>query len=231
MTGDLLIVITLLLIVIIYSIKKKKLTIQAAIAGGLMGLTVFVSVGYSGLILLGSFFVLGVAATSWKKDRKRGGEESLPQTRTVAQVFANGGVALLLSVLALIFPEKIRLLFVLIAASLAAATADTLSSELGTVYGKRFYNILSWKKEAGGLDGVISLEGTLIGVIGAFVIAIVYAFSHHSFYILHITVAGTIGNLCDSLLGAGLERKKWIGNNMVNFLNTLCAALVAWFFY
>jgi uncharacterized membrane protein len=40
-------------------------------------------------------------------------------------------------------------------------------------------------------------------------------------------VAGIFGNLCDSILGASLERKQFIGNNTVNFLNTLFAAIFA----
>jgi len=41
-----------------------------------------------------------------------------------------------------------------------------------------------------------------------------------------IIIAGTAGNLTDSILGAVLERRGIIGNNMVNFLNTLTAALL-----
>lgn len=220
-----------LLAVSYYSVITHKLSVPAAIAGGLMGLIIFIAVGYSGLLLLGTFFLLGVLATSWKKGLKKSTENDHQQKRTTGQVLANGGMALLLAFLALMYPASATLLIVLMAASLAAATADTLSSELGMVYGKRFYNILTWKKEPKGLDGVVSLEGTLIGVAGAFIIALVYASAHHSYYILHITIAGAIGNLCDSLLGATLERKKWIGNNLVNFLNTACGALCAWLLY
>jgi uncharacterized membrane protein len=43
-----------------------------------------------------------------------------------------------------------------------------------------------------------------------------------------IVLAGFTGNLVDSVLGAALERKGWIGNNVVNFLNTGVGALVCW---
>jgi uncharacterized membrane protein len=39
-------------------------------------------------------------------------------------------------------------------------------------------------------------------------------------------LAGTVGNLFDSVLGASLERKKVVGNNLVNFLNTVVAVAV-----
>jgi uncharacterized membrane protein len=47
-----------------------------------------------------------------------------------------------------------------------------------------------------------------------------------SFYL--IALAGLIGNLMDSVLGALLERRGLMGNNVVNFLNTLAGALVCW---
>jgi uncharacterized membrane protein len=42
-----------------------------------------------------------------------------------------------------------------------------------------------------------------------------------------LLVAGTAGNLADSVLGATLERRGVLDNNTVNFLNTLTGALVA----
>ena len=95
------------------------------------------------------------------------------------------------------------------------------------MYGRTFFNIMTLKKEAKGLDGVISFEGLFIGIIGSAVIATIYlrgdVFNPTFVWII---CAGTIGNLADSFLGALLERKKFIGNDMVNLLNTLIAAIV-----
>jgi uncharacterized protein (TIGR00297 family) len=113
------------------------------------------------------------------------------------------------------------------AAAFASATADTLSSELGMLYGRRFFNVISFKSDRCGMDGVISLEGTLIGIAGSCIIAGIYALGWGwSISFFFIVLAGTLGNLTDSILGAVLERKGLIGNDMVNFLNTLTAAIV-----
>jgi uncharacterized membrane protein len=201
-----------------------------------------------------------------KKEKLRiRGAAAHQSTRRAGQVIANGGVAAIAGLLAFSFPGSRQLFPLMLAASLSSATADTLSSELGMVYGRRFFNILTLKAEERGLDGVISLEGLLLGVIGSALIAAIFVIipapHHHpalflssgqpspfvpnaqsfpvlpgaqSFPVLSqahavliLIVAGTVGNLTDSLLGALLERRGLLDNDKVNFLNTLIAAACA----
>ena len=190
-----------------------KLTLWGAIAGWLISIVIFAGTGYSGITLLAVFFILATLSTQAKGER-----------RTAGQVFANGGMAGIMGFTCIIFPLHFNLIQLMLAGSLAAATADTLSSELGTKYGSRFINILTLKKDREGLDGVVSLEGTLIGVAGATAIALVYCFSNG--WAPVIILAGFTGNIIDSVLGATLERKRIIGNNIVNFLNTATGAFI-----
>lgn len=206
----------------------KKLTWAGAFTGGLLALCIYAGAGFTGLALLGTFFSLGVAATAVKRNWKvtQGLATKGESTRTAGQVIANGGVAGITGLLAFVSPQHAALLHVMLAASLASATADTLSSELGVVYGRNFYNIKTWKKDTRGLDGVVSWEGTLLGILGSCFIALLYtAMTGFSNAFSWIVISGTIGNLFDSFLGATLERANYIGNNAVNFLNTLLAAL------
>jgi len=226
-----LIVYIFLLAASLISCLTKKLTMAGAVTGGIIGLLIYKGAGLTGLLLLATFFIIGTAATKWQAGKKVavGAADKNDSRRTAGQVLANGGVAAVLGLVAWHSPDKVGAPQLMIAGSLAAATADTLSSELGMIYGRRFFNILTFKKDECGLDGVVSMEGTLIGLVGAMLIAGVYSAMvgwSISFYL--IALAGLIGNLMDSVLGALLERRGLMGNNVVNFLNTLAGALVCW---
>jgi uncharacterized protein (TIGR00297 family) len=224
------IVLALLVLVVVVSVRTKKLTRTAGFTAIGVGLLVFAGSGYTGIILLAAFFILGTLATSHKKElkAKMQPEGVHPEARDAFQVLANGGTAALMSLLALLNPATADTYVMMLAASLAAATSDTLSSELGMVYGRNSYNILTFRKEPRGLDGVVSLEGTLLGVAGAVLIGLIYAaIAGFGKGALFVAIAGIVGNLADSVLGASLERKHYIGNNTVNFLNTIFGAVVA----
>jgi len=222
--------IVLLIAVVTVSVRTDKLTLPGAITGGVIALLIFTGAGYTGLAMLATFFILGTAATVWKKNEKLliKIDEGQSVKRNAGQVLANGGMAGIMGLLIYLIPAQTELFRLMMGAGLASAMADTLSSELGIVYGRNFYNIITFKKDGRGLDGVISLEGTLIGIVGSILIAVIYGIGFgwsNSFTIIIVT--GTIGNLADSVLGALWERKHYLNNDAVNFLNTFIAAIAA----
>ncbi len=209
------------------SVLLKKLTPPAAITGGILSCCIYAGAGWAGITLMAAFFILGVLATSWKLNQKisEGLAEAQKGKRTSAQVFANAGAAAITGLITWILPELSLNAPLVIAACFASATADTVSSELGNVYGKSFYDILSLKKAGKGANGVISLEGTLAGCTGSCLVSMIYAFwQGWSMDLLLIVIAGALGNLIDSILGAALENTGYISNNAVNFLNTCAGA-------
>lgn len=227
-------IISILLIGAILSVKAGKLTAIAGATGFFVGLVIYAGSSYTGIAMIATFFLLGSFATSWGMSEKLrlGIAEKNKGKRTAVQVIANAGVAAILGLLVTVMPKYADVLRLMMAASIASATADTISSELGMVYGKKFYNILTFKNDIKGLDGVVSIVGTLAGIAGSFCISIIYAigFGVNS-SLLTIVVAGTIGNLSDSILGATFERKNRLNNNAINFLNTAIGALVIFIFY
>ena len=215
-------------------VKLKKLTSIGSIIGFTIALSVFSAFGFQGLAILATFFLTASLATSWKASEKQNNFSLInqPVTRDAFQVFANGGVASICSLLFIFLPNYQEYWLLMMAASFSSATADTISSELGTVYGTKFFNILTFKLDTKGENGVISFEGLLFGLAGSTIIATVFSFGFgFDFRFLIILTAGTIGNLADSLLGATLERNKSLNNNQVNFLNTFIAATSVLLFF
>jgi uncharacterized protein (TIGR00297 family) len=214
-----------------FSNYSNKLTYKGVITGCVIATSLYLGTEFTGVILLGSFFILGIIATSWKRNvkEKYNFAEANDGKRDAKQVLANGGLAAIIGLIAVAFPEPQEIFVLMIACIFSSATADTVSSELGFVYGRNCYNILTLKKDTRGENGVISIEGTLSGLAGSIFIAFIYSLTIEQFQVcsvLTIILAGTIGNIADSVLGATLERNHLIGNNAVNFLNTLIAALI-----
>ena len=218
---------------VLWSIKAKKLTALAAVTGAFLALFIYIGTGYRGIAMMAVFFLLATLATSFRRDLKDrfGAAEGNYGQRGVGQVLANAGLAALFGASAYLFPDIEKLFSLLTAACFASAAGDTLSSELGTVYGSRFYNILSFRKDMRGKDGVISLEGILAGAAGSLVIAAVYRLGTGDQKMMLILISGISGNIVDSMLGASLEDKKLISNDVVNFVNTVAAAAICLLLY
>ncbi len=230
MSPSFLAFVLLLFITVYFSVKLKKLSLAGAITGGVIAWCIFAGAGFTGIVLLGLFFIIGSWVTSFKIIAKEalGAAEKQCGKRNAGQVMANGAVPGILGLLAWKIPGCAAWFQCMMGAALAAATADTISSELGTLYGKKFYNVLSFKTDQRGENGVVSNEGTLLGLLGAVIIALTYSLGFgFTIHAVWIVIAGAAGNIADSILGATLERKQLIKNDTVNFINTAFAALVA----
>jgi uncharacterized protein (TIGR00297 family) len=80
-----------------------------------------------------------------------------------------------------------------------------------------------------GADGAISFAGTGAGVAAAAIVAGIGTIALRAglnFFLIG-SAAAVFGLLFDSLLGATLERRGWLNNDLVNFLSTASAAAFA----
>jgi uncharacterized protein (TIGR00297 family) len=160
--------------------------------------------------------------------------------RSAAQIAANLGVAAIASSEFVqswltdsrwFMPSPLvpALLFAVALAALAEAAADTVSSEIGQVYGSRPRMITTLRLAEPGRDGAISLIGTLAGVVAAGVVSLagVLAFGGNRTMFAVACAGGVFGLFFDSLLGATLEERGRLNNDAVNFLSTASAAAFA----
>jgi uncharacterized protein (TIGR00297 family) len=207
----------------------------ASIPGMLTGvLLVFLTTvlgGYGWVAMLVAFFAIGGLSTKVGYERKadRGVEQENEGARDTGNVLANSLVALV-AVLAVPVGSRVGLseaLFLFaFAGAVAAALADTLSSEIGTLYDNPRL-ITTLEPVEPGTDGAVTWQGTVAGVAGAAAVALVgLSTDIGPPGVAMVLLAGTAGMLVDSVLGVVLEGEL-LGNQGVNFFATLAAALVA----
>lgn len=207
----------------------RGVTTGGALAGGTICFALLWVAGLAGFAGLLAVFVLTWIATRIGYNRKLRLGTAEPRTgRTALQVLANLGTSAVCAVAyATLWPD--RRLLVAMAAALAEAAADTVSSEMGQAVGGVPRQITSWKKVEPGTDGAITLAGTMDGATAAIAVALVFALirvlSWRSFAVC--AGAAVAGMIFDSFLGATLERRHWLGNNAVNFASTIVAATLA----
>ncbi|MCB0578749.1 MAG: DUF92 domain-containing protein [Phaeodactylibacter sp.] len=209
------------------AVALRLIDVPGAAVGWLVGCFIYLGGGLPLLMLLGVFFVTGSAATAWnlRKKAAMGLAQANRGRRSAINVLANGGVAAFLGVAAWLFPELPLPFPAMMAASLASAASDTLSSEMGNLYGSRYYHILGFGPGERGKDGVVSPEGTAFGVLGSLLVAGAFGLaSGWGATALWVGLAGLFGNFTDSILGGSLQRQGYIDNHGVNFLSTLAAA-------
>lgn len=207
----------------------RGVTTGGAVAGAAVCFALLWAVGLAGFAGLLTVFVLTWIATRFGyKHKQRLGTAEARTGRNALQVLANlgtsAGCAFLYSTL---WPD--RRFLIAMAAALAEAAADTVSSEMGQALGGIPRLITTWKKVEPGTDGAITLAGTMDGATAAIGIALVFALSRtlswRSFAIC--AGAGVAGMIFDSLLGATVERRRLLRNNAVNFASTIFAAALA----
>jgi len=206
----------------------RGVSISGALAGALVCLLLYASAGPGAFVALVAVFVITWAGTKLGYRRKqRLGTAERREGRRASQVLANLSVATACAVLfAMTRGEAVFLLAM--AAALCEATADTVSSELGQALSPRARLITTWQEVPAGTDGGISLAGTLAGAGAAVLISAVCTgvglLSRNWIAPAIAVLSAILGMIADSFLGAWLERRGILNNDLVNLLGTLVAA-------
>ena len=200
-----------------------------AVAGVILTWVLFVTAGSGAFAGVASVFVLAFLTTRLGYRHKQFlGTAERRGGRTGSQVLANLGAAAACGV-GSILTRRPELWLLGVAAALAEAAADTVSSEYGQATLNRAYLITTWEVVPAGTDGGISWPGTLAGMAAAVLLALICAAGGlvPRRWIAAVLAAGILGMFADSYLGAWLERRRRLNNDQVNFLSTIIAALLA----
>lgn len=197
------------------SFKKKALDVAGIIIANVVGLVIFYLGGLNYFFLAVLFFVVAEASTRFSAKRTKISHER----RTTGNIFGNSCVA----VIALAMNVHIAFF-----GALAAALADTLSSEFGMLSKKKPVLLTTFKEVEPGTDGGVTALGTWSSLLGAAIIASIhFAWNGNAFLFGVLVLAGAFGSMVDSFFGAVFERHKILGNTEVNFLGSGAGALLA----
>ncbi|UNK17092.1 DUF92 domain-containing protein [Paenibacillus sp. N3/727] len=193
---------------------KKSLSLSGAAAAVMMG-TVYYGAGnlfWFGTLLL--FFMTSTLLSKYRQGSKQDLEKSYAKTgkRDAGQVFANGGIGMVLCLLHFMYPhEAWKLLFIGV---MAAVTADTWATEIGSLSRRPPRSILNGKSLPPGTSGGVSWLGSTAAALGGAIIgAGAWLFGVWSglvpdliTYAIAGLIGGLVGAFTDSWMGATVQK-------------------------
>lgn len=145
-----------------------------------------------------------------EKERLTGGVVAKGGARDATQVIANGGVFAASVLLGPVGSGRFGVTMGIAAlGALAASSADTWATEIGTLYGGAPRSILTFHRLPSGTSGGVSVIGTVAMVAGAAILAVVAKGIGLPDAVGIVTAAGVAGAIADSLLGATLQERRW----------------------
>jgi uncharacterized protein (TIGR00297 family) len=221
--------------------SRKWLNASGMTAALLLGVIILFAGDVLFLLPMGLFFVAGSITSRLHKAQKD------TKGRNSFQVFANGLVAVLSLWIYSVTKNDVFLTGYL--TSIAISFADTMSSDLGTYFKQKTYDIITLRPVTVGLSGGISLAGTLAGIIAAvgFSLLSCFVFGLNPATCFIIFCAGVAGMLIDSILGSIWQAKyvyagnvtedknnngtlvrgySWLDNDGVNFISNLVVTII-----
>jgi uncharacterized protein (TIGR00297 family) len=243
--------------VAIIAYLARTLTKSGGFAAFLAG-TIAIAAGWSWGILLLALFIGASALSRYGEKRKTALVEKVVEKggrRDAMQVAANGAVFIAAAAGHFLFGGEHW--FALGIGALSASTADTWSTEIGTLGGSVPRLIVSGKEVPPGTSGGLTAAGTLGAVAGALFAAAGAALAGWPVPIAAVVAGGLAGAFGDSLLGATVQSKRWcdrcgvstertthdcgattkhvaglawLDNDGVNFISTVIGGLVAMLF-
>lgn len=218
---------------------KKLLTSAGLLHGWLLGIILWVSLGWQGYLVVLFYFLVGSAVTRIGMAQKEalGIAEKRSGARGPENVWGSAltGTLCALGILvigALNLETKLitSLLVLGFVASFSTKLSDTCASEVGKAYGQRTFLITTLQPVPKGTEGAVSLEGTLAGIVASAVIAaLAWAIGLIDLLgVVQCILAAFIATNIESLIGATLQTKVgWLTNEVVNIVNTLIGAIAA----
>lgn len=203
---------------------------SGVVAGLFVGLVIYMSGGPGAWILLFASFLVAAATSRLGLGRKRmlGIEQERGGQRGAAQVLANCGVATAAAVL-VAGSATAPAASVALVAALVSGASDTAASEVGKAWGRATWTFPRLARVPPGTIGAVSIEGTAAGIataagLGALAVA-VDLLPGSALWV--VVAAAVVAMVVEGQLGARLEPRGVLNNDLLNFVQTGLAAALA----
>jgi uncharacterized protein (TIGR00297 family) len=209
MAEQLLIGILFAALISVFSYLGRFLTFGGSIAQFILGTILLGLGGWQWTIPMLVFFVSSSFLSKIGKKRRSAAEALFEKSsqRDAMQVFANGGVAGVVTLFWFITQND--LLFIAYLGAVAAATADTWGTEVGTLSRSAPVLVTTLKRVEPGTSGAISPLGLIAGACGSLAVFVSSLPWLHQLPIalalICTTVGGNLGSLVDSFAGATIQ--------------------------
>ncbi len=215
-------------IVAVAAWRAGAVSIPGAVAGALAGAWILAAGGWGAYAVLWCFFLAGTLASKagYREKEKRGTAQAAGSRRGAGHVAAN---CLLAALIAWLSPYQARW-GIVFTACFAAALADTLGTEIGSLYGNRAFSPTGGGSLAVGTAGAVSWPGLGAAFFGAALIALagVVAGVVYPSDSWIVVVAGFSGALAESVAhDLGRRFSFRLDHEFANAFNTFVGAVVA----
>ena len=211
-----------------FAYRAMTIDMSGVFTAVLFGVILITFAGVNWFFVVMLFFILGSVFTKFRYAEKEflGVAEGKKGRRGYLNAFANAGMGVVGAVLYGLTGDVIFIALFL--GSIATATADTLASEIGVTGGTPRL-ITNLRPVPPGTNGGVTVTGELACLFGATLICLLaFLLGVAPWYVCLIGVAaGFIGTNLDSLYGAVIENKGFIGNSGTNLLATLSGGVLA----
>lgn len=220
------------LLLALFAYKKNLMTGSATVTAFVLAEIIGFCTDLRWTFAFFCFPIIAFIATKWRLREKmeKGLQEGKKGERSVMNLLGVGVIPAVIAVVYAVNGNGSEYLAIAFLSAIAVSTSDTIASETG-IWAKKTYMIITLKRIEPGPNGGVSAYGFVTSFVGTLAFSFVtWALLYQQFdagllRFLIVAAAGMFGNVMDSIFGAVLENRGYIGKYTNNCSTSLIGAV------